>query len=137
MRIRTSLMATAVLVGLGLTGQAAAQQTIGDGNGGDDILANISVPIDASNSSTGDNRDNDGAAAADNGAAAANNGGTATSTFSSTSSTIVAQTVLEGAVYDVQTYGIGNVANNTGNANGGAGGRGGDGYGGDGYGGRG
>src|SRR5262245_45925837 len=116
MRIRTSLMATAVLLALGLGGQAWAQQTNGDGNAGDDVLSNI----DSSDNSAGDNRDNDGDADADAGSAAANNAGTATSTytdsssFSKTSSHIVALTKLEGSIYDVYTHDIGNVAKNYG-----------------------
>ena len=97
MRIRKTLIASAALLALGLTGQAWAQQTIGDGNGGDDILVNANVPIDASNSSSGDNRDNDGRARADGlGTAAANNGGTATSSVfdAFNTSNAVATTVL-------------------------------------------
>src|SRR5690606_13038972 len=133
MRIRKTLIASAALVALGLTGQAWAQQSNGDGNGGDDILVNANIPIDASNSSAGDNRDNDGRARADGlGTAAANNGGMATSNVydAFNTSNAVATTVLNGAVTDIRVRDIGNVADNSGNANGGDGGAGGAGLGG-------
>mgnify|MGYP003577549287 FL=1 len=51
---RKTLIASAVLLGLGLTGQAFAQQTNTENGTGDDILVNLAV--DASNNST--NTDN-------------------------------------------------------------------------------
>ena len=129
MRIRTTILASAVLLALGFTGQAWAQQSIGDGGMGADILANVDV--DASDNSTGNNRDNDGVAdASAAGAASANNGGTATSSFSSTTAVISAATLLEGAVSGIGVDHIGNRANNSGDADGGAGGAGGLGLGG-------
>ena len=128
---RKTLIASAVLLGLGLTGQAFAQATNTENGPGADTL--VAVDLDATDSSThdGDNRNNDGVAYADGyGTAAANNGGTATATFSNAfnHSKAVAETKLIGSVSGVTVYDIGNVAKNWGDANGGSGGRGGAGF---------
>ena len=140
MCMRKTLIASAVLLGLGLTGQAFAQATNTENGPGADTL--VAVDFDATDSSThdGDNRNNDGVAYADGyGTAAANNGGTATATFSNAfnHSKAVAETKLIGSVSGITVHDIGNVAKNWGDANGGNGGRGGTGRGGDGYGGEG
>ncbi|HJR73138.1 MAG TPA: hypothetical protein VJ806_05815, partial [Luteimonas sp.] len=133
MHIRKSFLASAVLLGIGMTGQAWAQAQNTENGPGRNLQIAIEDNSDNSNSSSGDNRDNDGYAdSAGYGTAAANNGGTATSTFSSSFNTsqAIATTQLDGYVTDIRTRDIGNYATNNGNANGGSGGAGGAGVGG-------
>lgn len=102
MRNHKSLMAAAVLLALGATGQAYAQQNErGDGD-------NNAVHVE---DYSGDNRDN----------------ATNIATDSFNTNTAIANTQLQGAVTGNDVYDIGNNTRNSGNANGGRGAGGGDG----------
>ena len=119
MRIRKSLIATAVLVALGFSGQAWSQQDE-SGRGDNNSTYN--------QDNSGNNRDNLGVAVALGlGSAAADNNSTATSSVADSfnTSSAVATTSLTGVVTGNAVYDIGNTARNTGNANGGDGGGGG------------
>ena len=123
MRIRRALIASAVLVGLGVTGQAWAQAS-NDNN----ARRGVQTAID-DDSDNSDNSNHGRARASDYGSAAANNSSTATSSFSNSfnSSKAIAETRLDGYVTDIRIRDIGNVANNWGDADGGHGGAGGSG----------
>ena len=118
--MRKTLIATAILLGIGLTLPAMAD----DDNSTNSH--NNSSTHTRTNSSQGNDRNNVGDANASAvGAASANNGGTATSavTNSFNNSKAVAVSRLDGTVTDIQVSGIGNVAQNWGNANGARGGK--------------
>lgn len=122
MRIRHSVLTAAVLVVLGASGQLLAQDQNEAGPG-------------ANNSTSGNNRDNTSQAlAAGIGSAAADHNSSAMSSvadsFNTSSNTVVATTQLGGTVTGNGVSGLGNVAQNWGNANGGDGGSGGAGVGG-------
>src|SRR3546814_6964450 len=119
MRIRKSLIATAVLGALGFSGQAWSQQ---DESGRGDNNSTYSED------NSGNNRDNLGVAVALGlGNAAADNNSTATTNVADSfnSSSAVATTNLIGVVSGNSVYDIGNTSRNSGNANGGDGGDGG------------
>ncbi|KFX26376.1 signal peptide protein, partial [Ralstonia solanacearum] len=149
--MKKTLLATAIAMGLGVSGAAWADIGNTASGAGDKTQTNTSTitntttttdtntssrtstrSTDNSNQnndqSQGSNRDNSGWAHAEGyGTAAANNGGTAVSTFSNSfnSSKAIAISRLDGTVSNLSISGIGNVATNTGTANGGSGGRGG------------
>ncbi len=125
MRIRKSMIATAVLLAMGVSGQAWSQNQNEHGPG-DNNATN-------SEDYSGNNRNNDGLAlAAGLGNAAANNNSSATTNVTNSFNTnkAIARTELVGVVSGNAVYGIGNAAGTIGDASGGDGGNGGHGLGG-------
>lgn len=121
MRNRKSMIAAAVLLAIGFTGQAWSQDQNERGFGDNNSTR--------SDDHSGDNRDNTSAAlSAGLGNASASNNSTATANWSNSfnSSTVVATTALSGVVTGNAVFGLGNVAVNVGDASGGDGGSGGD-----------
>src|SRR5690606_41142389 len=119
MRIRKSMLAAAVLLGIGLSAQAWAQDHDQSEHGpGDNNATN------SEDNSSGDSRDNAGIAAAIGlSNASANNGSSASTSIASSfnTSTAVAETNLLGAVTGNSVVVLGNIALNGGSADGGDG----------------
>ena len=126
MRLRHSLIATAMLAALGFAGQAAAANSTALSFLGDSTAT-------ATDDYSGNDRNNSGAAAALGAASAAANNNSAVSSSTTDSfnrSAVVANTVLRGAVTGNSQDGIGNLALQSASANGGSAGAGGSGAGG-------
>ncbi|MGD7119962.1 hypothetical protein ACQCTC_25365, partial [Ralstonia pseudosolanacearum] len=141
--MKKTLLATAIAMGLGVSGAAWADIGNTASGAGDKTQTNTSTITNTTTTTTtdtssrtstrntdnsnqnndqsqGSNRDNSGWAHAEGyGTAAANNGGTAVSTFSNSFNTskAIAISRLDGAVSNISVSGIGNVATNTGTAN--------------------
>lgn len=124
MRIRNSMIASAVLLSLGFAGQAWGQATNTVDNGSLGLIQ-VAVDADSTDDHSGNDRNNSGTAAALGiGSAAANNHSSATTSISDSfnTSNAIATTNLLGAVTGNSVHDIGNTALTVGLANGGNGG---------------
>jgi hypothetical protein len=134
--MRKTLLMTAICIGLGFTLPALADDTQTGGAGATAQRHSTATQINDSSTDSSTHsrqRNNNGDSYANGqGSSAANNGGTASSSIASSFNTnkAIAISRLDGVVTDIRAHDIGNVAWNTGNANGGRGGSGGDGSGG-------